>query len=375
LTSPPAPILYIDDDEGIRRLVSRSLARQGFAVVTAASGAEGVAMARAQDFVLIAVDHYMPGQDGLATLAMLRELPGCPPVVYVTGSEESRVAVAALKAGADDYVVKSVSEDFLDLLGNTFKQVLERAELRRARARVEAELRASNARLEAMLKEINHRVANNLQMVISFIALQSKSLVEPSAKEALQKTEQRIRTIAQVSQRLYTTGNVEFVAMDEYLAGLAADLSESWSTPVAVRTVTSSAAALKLCTDKAVTLGMIANEWVSNACKYAYGETENGNIRISLESFGPDHFQLAVEDDGVGLPADGSVRGTGLGSRLVDAMARAHDASVQYSPVDRANRGTRAAIILPLGERDRPLSEFSIRAVFDHSGSYPQELK
>ena len=90
-------------------------------------------MTRAGAFDLIAVDHYMPGQDGLATLEALRALPDCPPIVYVTGSEESRIAVAALKSGADDYVVKSVGEEFFDLLATRFEQVLERSKLRRDR--------------------------------------------------------------------------------------------------------------------------------------------------------------------------------------------------------------------------------------------------
>ena len=350
MIKPSASILYIDDDDGIRRLVSRALARKGFRVSTAASGREGIELARVQEFALIAVDHYMPGQDGLATLAALRALPNCPPVVYVTGSEESRIAVAALKAGADDYVVKSVGEDFLDLLGNTFEQVLERTELRRARKHAEEELRISNARLKAMLKEVNHRIANNLQMVMSFLALQAKSLTDSGAREALRKTEQRIATIVQVNRRLYTTGDVEFVAMEDYLAGLAADLSESWSTSAA-RRVIASAAPLRLCTDKAVALGMIANEWVSNACKYAYGETDEGEVRISLGLRGDTLLELAVEDDGVGRRDDGPVRGTGLGTRLVEAMGRTHEADIRYGPVPETGRGTRASITLPLGRK------------------------
>ncbi len=334
----------------MRRLASRALGRKGFAVSLASSGAEGVDMAKVTAFDLIAVDHYMPGQDGLATLEALRALPACPPIVYVTGSEESRIAVAALKSGADDYVVKSVGEDFLDLLASSFEQVLERAQLRRAREEAEAELRASNARLEALLKEVNHRVANNLQMVMSFVALQSKSLPDPGAREALQKTQQRIATVAQVNRRLYTTNDVEFVAMDDYLSGLADDLSETWSNGTGERRVTVSAEPLRIATDKAVTLGMIANEWVSNACKYAYPAGEAGEVRISLRRTVSTTIELAVEDDGAGLPIDGIARGTGLGTRLVEALARTHKASLQYLPVDRAsdNPGTRASITIEL---------------------------
>ncbi|RZM35592.1 MAG: response regulator, partial [Sphingomonas sp.] len=96
-------VLYIDDDAGIRRLVGRAMERRGYHMTLAESGADGIAMARAEPYDLIAVDHYMPGMDGLETLNVLRALPDAPPVVYVTGSDEGRIAVAALKAGAADY--------------------------------------------------------------------------------------------------------------------------------------------------------------------------------------------------------------------------------------------------------------------------------
>jgi two-component sensor histidine kinase len=334
----------------MRRLAERWLARKGYEVSLAASGAEGVDMAKVTAFDLIAVDHYMPGQDGLATLEALRALRDCPPIVYVTGSEESRIAVAALQSGADDYVVKSVGEDFFDLLASSFDQVLDRAQLRRAREAAEAELRASNARLEALLKEVNHRVANNLQMIMSFVALQSKTLSDPGAREALQKTQQRIATVAQVNRRLYTTDDVEFVAMDDYLAGLAHDLSETWSNGTGTRRVTTAVEPLRIATDKAVALGMIANEWVSNACKYAYAAGDSGDIRVSLSQTGPSSIELAVADDGVGMPADGIVRGTGLGTRLIEALARTHKAEITYAPADAASArpGTRASIAIDL---------------------------
>lgn len=347
-----AHILYIDDDEGIRRLVARNLAREGFEVSLAADGAEGVAMTLASDFDLIAVDHYMPGQDGLATLEALRAIAGCPPVVYVTGSEESRVAVAALKAGADDYVVKSVGADFFALLASTFGQVLERASLRRDRERAEEELRASNARLEALLKEVNHRVANNLQMIMSFVALQAKTLTDPEAREALKKTQQRIATVAQVNRRLYTANDVEFVAINEYLAGLAADLGESWSTGAARRDVRAEAEPLRIATDKAVALGMIANEWVSNACKYAYDGAQDGEIRIMLRRSGERMIELSVEDDGPGFSGDRPAQGTGLGTKLIDAIARTHRAELSYEMNPDGGKGMRARIALPLGPRE-----------------------
>ena len=112
----PRRILYIDDDAGTRRLVQKLLERRGHTVVLADDGKQGVDEAAKGGFDLIAVDHYMPGLDGIATLERLQALPDVPPVVYVTGSDEGRIAVAALKAGAADYVIKTVGEEFFDLL-------------------------------------------------------------------------------------------------------------------------------------------------------------------------------------------------------------------------------------------------------------------
>lgn len=332
-------ILYIDDDDGLCRLVARALGRRGYAVTVATDGAAGVAAAAAR-FDLIAVDHYMPGQDGLATLEALRALPVVPPIIYVTGSEESRIAVAALKAGAIDYVVKTVGDDFFDLLANAFATALKSVALAAENAAVEDALRASNARLEALLHEVNHRVANSLQLVSAFIHMQARALADPAAKAALADTQARITAIAQVHKRLYTSDDVAGVAMDDYLAALVAELEKTWSTPESPRALRLAAAPLRLATDRAVSLGVIVNELVSNACKYAYAPGQAGEIRIAL---GRDngHFQLSVEDDGRGMLADATPTGTGVGTKLIGAMAASLGATLAY---DGGYAGVRATL-------------------------------
>jgi two-component sensor histidine kinase len=343
LNSTPPRILYIDDDEGLRRLVAKALARRGFEVAVAGSGPEGVARARETVFDLIAIDHYMPGQDGLATLDALKTLDPCPPLVYVTGSDETRVAVAALKAGAADYIVKSLGEDFFDLLANTFQQTLDQVRLRSAKEAAEEELRASNARLEALLKEVNHRVANSLQLVSAFLHMQATVLRDKAAKNALLETQQRIQAIAQVHRRLYSSDDVEYVAMDDYLRALVSELEQSWSAAAPVR-LSLSAERIKLKSDRAVSLGVIVNELVSNACKYAYPSGTEGEVRISFRPEQPGQFMLCVEDDGDGLPADGSIRGTGLGTKLVHAMAASLQGELRF---DTDHKGVRAIVIAP----------------------------
>jgi two-component sensor histidine kinase len=342
LTGSPPSVLYIDDDAGLRRLAERALTRRGFAVTAAASGAEGVALADERRFDLIAVDHYMPGMDGLETLRQLQALPSPPPVVYVTGSEEGRVAIAAIKAGASDYVVKTVGDDFFDLLAGALHGVRATAELEAAKSHVEDELRAANARLEALLREVNHRVANSLQLVSAFIQLQSSAIIDAAAREALQDTQRRVAAIGAVHRKLYTSNSVDGVEMDEYLAALVEELGQTWSSEAAERRIVLDAESVRLSPDRAVSVGVIVNELVSNACKYAYpGPGCGGEVRVALRRDGDDRFTLAVEDDGVGMTTDAPARGTGLGTKLIRAMAQSLQTAVHY---DTSGQGLRATL-------------------------------
>ncbi len=341
-------LLYIDDDETLGRLVTRQLGRRGFAVTSAASGPAGAALAASERFDLIAIDHYMPGQDGLTTLEQLRALPDPPPVVYVTGSDESRIAVAALKAGAADYVVKTGSDDFMDLLASALHQAMEQVRLRRARDAAEKALVEANSRLEsivlrqeALLREVNHRVANSLQLVASLVHMQAQAAQGADARAALQDTQARIGAIMQVHRRLYTSDDVQSVDMQEYLAGLSAELRQSLPDAGGLRPIHVASDAVELETDKAVSLGVVVTELVTNAYKYAYPAGQGGEIRVNLAELADRGLRLVVEDDGVGLPAGGEVRGTGLGRKVISAMARSLGSTVAF---DAGHRGVRAVM-------------------------------
>jgi PAS domain S-box-containing protein len=136
-----ARILYIDDDPGLCRLVQKDLGRQGYVVEIALDGAGGVARIAQGGIDVVALDHYMPNQDGLETLTSIRTLAEPPPVIYVTATQDGRVAVAALKAGATDYVPKDVNGEFLPLLQRAIDAAFDGIMLRRAKEAAEAESR------------------------------------------------------------------------------------------------------------------------------------------------------------------------------------------------------------------------------------------
>jgi two-component sensor histidine kinase/CheY-like chemotaxis protein len=325
-------ILYVDDEVGLCRLAQRQLERLGFAVAVAHSGAQGLALARAQDFDLVALDHYMPGQDGLATLDQLMELPNPPAVVYVTGSEETHVIVSALKAGATDYVVKSSSGDFFDLLGRTINQALDARRIAAEKERAEQRLRESNAQLEAMLREMNHRVANSLQIVSALVKLQSLRTSSAESRSIMRDIRRRIDAVARIHRQLYVGGGGTLIGMADYITGLVDDLALMLGHGPATRTIRVRVDAVDLPASEAVSIGILIGELVSNACKYAYADDQDGEVRVIFSAPSGNDFRLVVEDDGRGADPAAPPTGTGLGTQIIRAMAETLGATVTVGP-------------------------------------------
>jgi two-component sensor histidine kinase len=334
-------ILYVDDDSGIARLVQKALERRGFAVEHASTVDAALKRLDAGGIDAIGLDHHMPGGSGLDLLGVLAERQDPPPVVYVTASGDTGVAVSALKAGAFDYVPKDVAGDFLELLGASIEAALRQANLRREKEAAERDIREARDRAEILLREVNHRVGNSLALVAALVRLQATAVRDPAAVEALKETQARITAIAGIHRRLYTSDDVRFVEAGSYLANLVEELETSLRDAERPHKVSVDAEPILLPTDKAVSVGVVVTELVTNAYKYAYPQGAGGEIRVRMRRGEDGQVRLAVEDDGVGWQGTGVPRGTGLGSRIVDAMASNLRCSVAFDP---AHRGTRVLL-------------------------------
>ena len=135
MTSATPTLLYIDDDAALARLVERGLTRAGYKVVHAASGQEGLERLAQGGIDVVALDQYMPGLDGLETLEQILKIPDAPPIVFVTASQDSAIAVTALKAGAADYLVKDVRGEFIPLLQVAVNGAIRRAAIQKGARR------------------------------------------------------------------------------------------------------------------------------------------------------------------------------------------------------------------------------------------------
>jgi two-component sensor histidine kinase len=204
-------------------------------------------------------------------------------------------------------------------------------------------LKEALARSELLLAEVNHRVANSLAMVASLVRLQVRSSKDGAVKMALSETEARISAIAAVHKRLYGTGDVGLVALDEYLSGLLENIAATMRTEGSGNSLTWELDEVKLKTDASINVGVVVTELVTNAFKYAYPDS-SGEIRVRLRQVPVSRIEIDVEDDGVGK-GSGTAKGTGLGTRIVSTMAASLGSEVLYA--DR-KPGTTARLTLPL---------------------------
>ena len=332
-------VLYIDDDAALGRLVQRILARKGYVVEHVADAEAGLARIAQGGIDAVILDHDLGTSSGLEVLARLAGSEGAPPVVYVTASSELAIAVQALKAGAVDYVVKTIGEDFEILLIAALEQSVERARLMRAKEEAEREVRAARDRAIVLLAEVNHRVANSLALVSSLVRMQAASVQDAGARAALAETQARITAIGNLHRSLYTSDDVRTVDLAAYLETLVRELGHSMSAAGRTPDIRFEAVPIQMKTDKAVSIGMIVTELVTNAIKYAYPEGA-GEIRVSLSRDPDGATLLAVADDGVGWSGQGPVTGTGLGGKIVGAMARSLGTTIAYAQQPRGTRVT-----------------------------------
>ncbi len=344
-TEAPRPrLLYIDDDEGFARLLSRNLDRLGFSVTHFANGKAGLQALAEHDFDIIALDHYMPGMSGEETLAHIVEQPDPPPVVYLTASDECLVAVTALKSGASDYVIKDVGAGFYELLAAILSQAIEGNRLKRAEMDAQAEVAIARERAELLLKEVNHRVANSLTLVVSMAHLQAGSLPRGDARDAMEDFANRVYAIAQVHKRLYTSQDIRTVSLETYLAELVRDLHRSITSQKALTRIIFECPPLAVSIDKAISLGVIVSELITNASKYAYPGDLKGEVRVIITCDTPGEAKLVVDDDGVGLGTD-VPGGTRLGTQVMEALA--HGLSGQLELIGK-DRGAQATLLFPI---------------------------
>lgn len=213
------------------------------------------------------------------------------------------------------------------------------------RKRTEEQLKLSLKEKEALLKEIHHRVKNNLQVISSVLRLQSDYIKDEKVLTLFKDSQNRIRSMALIHEKLHQSSNLLKINFDEYLRDLAQNLLRSYTASSQTATLRTDAADIWLNIDTAIPCGLIINELVSNALKHAFPVPSLDNeISIKVSPTADNQLMLIVQDNGIGFPSEVDFRNTeSLGLELVCIFTEQLEGKIELNQTNAA--GTTFTIV------------------------------
>jgi len=220
--------------------------------------------------------------------------------------------------------------DFLSTLASMLGSALARQSAEQRAIETAAQNKRDQAHSEIMLRELQHRVKNNLQIIISLLALKVGQTTETSFREKLDSVIGRVQAIALAHDLLSTSRETNSIDFGDYLRALCADLAPDEDITIEVH-----AAHAPIPLDKAVPAGLIVNELITNALKYAFGNA-GGVIRVTFDTVtNASEACISVADDGIGMKLPPQ---KGFGLTLIEGLARQLSGRIEYVEVERGSR-------------------------------------
>jgi two-component sensor histidine kinase len=255
------------------------------------------------------ISNHLSNEERFRTPSLLAEHGITRALNVIIQSDRKRYGVLEVDSPAEgrfDEADVAFMEGFAAILG----VALQREER-------EQELRDALKHQEVLTQEVNHRVKNSLSIVAGLLAMQARTTGSDEAARVLRDAGHRVQTIAAVHDRLWRNNAVHVVPLRSFLVDLCQQLQAATSEV----TVYCQADDVQITTEQAVTVGLLVNELVTNAVKYAF-DGGSGSIRVGLTSV-EDTLLLTVADHGCGLPADFDPAATSsLGARLISSFSR-----------------------------------------------------
>lgn len=183
-------------------------------------------------------------------------------------------------------------------------------------------IQRQSADLQVLMREIHHRVKNNLQVISSLLDLQSMTIADSQASEAVKEGKNRVQSMALIHQNLYSDGNIKGIKTKEYISNLLQSLCDSYNITNDKVKLHTQIDDLNLDVDTMIPLGLVLNELVSNSLKYAFRDGHPGELNILLKKE-PQHLLLKVSDNGAGYPEGMNAKeGKSFGMKMIRAFAQ-----------------------------------------------------
>jgi two-component sensor histidine kinase/PAS domain-containing protein len=230
-------------------------------------------------------------------------------------------------------------------LGQYYGLAVRRVQDRNALKESQNKLKESLEEKELLLKEIHHRTRNNMTIVSSMLNLQAVTLDDPRLTDILRDAQSRIRTLAMVHERIFTSGDMTNVNFNIYVREITYALFRGYNIHRERITLeTDIIADLSIDLKQAIPCGLIINELVSNSIKHAFPTDKEGKISVSIRKKVPDKIEICIRDNGCGLPADIDVREPdSIGLKLITMMVNQLKGSLEFN----RTKGTEIKIFFP----------------------------
>ena len=210
-------------------------------------------------------------------------------------------------------------------------------------------LESALAEKTALLQEVHHRVKNNLAVISSLLGMKADAAGSSDARMVLEESQQRVHSMALIHELLYGNEHLDRIDFAEYVRQLVEGLYTSLAGEPGRISIEMDLDPIELSIERAVPCALILNELLSNAHKYAFPDGRNGKILVRFRESGPGSLELAVEDNGIGLPAGrlGARNTKSLGLRIVGILTQQLDGSIEQE----ACQGTRIVLRFPVERR------------------------
>ncbi|QLE58332.1 PAS domain S-box protein [Nostoc sp. TCL26-01] len=298
--------------------------------------AEGVCLVRAADSIIVYTNPKFDQMFGYDTGELIGQNVSIVNYVDETTKTEAvaqAIISVVLENDAVTYEVHNIKKDgtafwcrantsvFLHPEYGTVLVAVQQdiTEQKQAQEKIAASLKEK----EVLLQEIHHRVKNNLGIVSSLLQMQCRRTQDPQSTAILQDSQNRIASIALVHEKLYRSQDLAKINFAQYIPDLTTHLFDSYNVSSQQIKLHLQVENVNLDIETAIPLGLIINELVSNALKYAFPEKQQGEIMVKLYQKNEQNLTLIVKDNGVGLPPDFEMKKTKtLGISLVQGLVK-----------------------------------------------------
>lgn len=360
-------ILIVDDEVYIRKTLSDILKLKGYEPFTFNNGAECLEFIAHASINVAVVDLGLPDIPGLEVLDKIKERNPEIEVIILTGNASLDTAIDATNKGAFSYLLKPFEVDRLLL---HIKRALEKQAARELILKHSSELERINNRLndvnsdlrieveerknaqdrlellvkekEILLRELQHRVKNNLNVIHSLLSFELPKLKDDDAKRVFIDAQSRILSMSGIYERLYQSSHIDQVDLHLYVKDFISSLYDMYVINTGEVEFTTKLDEVYIDLKRAVPLGLILNELLTNCLKYAFPEKKKGEIIIEIVRQ-DDNIRVSVSDNGAGLPENfDPATATSMGFFLVQMLTEQLQGTLEV----RSGRGSGTSVSL-----------------------------